>query len=328
MSSLEDDFNAASLPGIDDVQQARERIRAYVHHTSVITSGQLDTISGARLFFKCENFQKVGAFKVRGACNAVFSLNKRTATNGVTTHSSGNHGLALSYAAKCRGINCTVVMPSTAPDVKKAAVTQYNGSIVECAPSTAAREAAADLVISHTGAELVHPYNDLRVIAGQATCAVELLEDVNDLDAIVAPIGGGGLISGTCIARNALAPNTAVYAAEPEQADDAYRSFKSGKLVTEDAPNTIADGLKMPLRDKTWYFVSNYVNDIFIVSEQDIMNAMMLIWQRLKVVVEASCAVPLAVILKNPEKFKGQRVGVILTGGNVDLHKLPWLTKT
>lgn len=326
MTSSDKNLDTKSMPAIADVRAAHKLIKPYIHHTPVLTSSYFDSVTGANLYFKCENFQKVGAFKARGAVNVVLSLSEEEARNGVTTHSSGNHGMALSYAAQCRGINCTVVMPNTAPEVKRKAVIGYGGSIVECAPSTSSRESAVSLVISHTGAEFVHPYNDLRVITGQATCAMELLEDVSELDAIVAPIGGGGLISGTCITRNAIAPNMAVYAAEPEQADDAYRSFKSGQLVEDDAPITVADGLKVPLKENTWHFVSNHVNDIFTVSEQEIVSAMMLLWQRMKVVVEASCAVPLAVILKHPEVFRDKKVGVVLTGGNVDLSALPWNT--
>lgn len=310
---------------IDDVKEAHDRVRPYIHRTPVLTSTYLNNLTGARLHFKCENFQKAGAFKVRGACNAVFGLSDEAAVNGVCTHSSGNHALSLSYAAGQRGIPCNVVMPRTAPEAKKAAVRGYGGKITECEPSTTSREEVFARVQAETGGEFVHPYNDLRVITGQATCSLELLQEVEDLDAIVAPIGGGGMISGTCLTLSNLAPNVEIFAAEPEQADDAYRSFKAGHIIADDAPVTVADGLKVPLKENTWHFVSNFVTDILTVSEDEIIEAMKLIWQRMKIVVEPSSAVTLAVILKNPEVFASKNVGVIITGGNVDLDKLPWI---
>jgi threonine dehydratase len=290
-----------------------------------MTSSWLDQLTGARLFFKCENFQKAGAFKVRGASNAVFGLTGDRLARGVATHSSGNHALSLSYAAGRRGIPCHVVMPRTAPQAKKDAVVGYGGIITECEPSTSGREAVFAEVQAATGADFVHPYNDPRVIAGQGTCSRELLEQVDGLDAVVAPIGGGGMISGTCLTLSTLAPKVEIFAAEPEQADDAYRSFKAGHIIADDAPNTVADGLKVPLKELTWHFVRNYVTDILTASEQEIIDAMKLTWQRMKIVMEPSCAVPLATILKNKERFAGKRVGVIITGGNVDLDKLPWI---
>ncbi|MCP4208123.1 MAG: pyridoxal-phosphate dependent enzyme [Shimia sp.] len=310
---------------IEDVREAHERIKPYIHNTPVLTSSYLDGLSGASLFFKCENFQKAGAFKVRGASNAVFGLSDEQAKNGVATHSSGNHALSLSYAAGRRGIPCHVVMPRTAPQAKKDAVKGYGGIITECEPSTTSREATFAKVQEETGAEFVHPYNDPRVIAGQATCSLELLEQVKDLDIVVAPIGGGGMISGTCLTLSNLAPHVKIYAAEPEQADDAMRSFKAGHIIADDAPVTVADGLKVPLKENTWHFVSQFVEDVLTASEQEIIDAMKLTWQRMKIVMEPSCAVPLAVILKNPDVFAGKRVGVIVTGGNVDLDKLPWI---
>jgi threonine dehydratase len=312
------------IPTFDDVIAAHERIRPYVHRTPVLTSSYIDGLAGAELFFKCENFQKAGAFKARGASNAVFGLTEEQAAKGVATHSSGNHGTCLSYAAGRRGIPCTVVMPHTAPQAKKDAVRGYGGRVVECEPSTSSREAVFAEVVAETGAEFVHPYNDPRVIAGQGTCSRELVEQVEGLDAVIAPIGGGGMVSGTCLTLSNIAPQIKIYAAEPEQADDAYRSFKAGHIIADDAPETIADGLKVPLKDLTWHFVSNYVTDILTVSEQEIVDAMKLIWKRMKIVMEPSSAVPLAAILKNPELFAGKRVGVIITGGNVDLDKLPW----
>ncbi len=313
------------IPTFDDVLAAHERIRPHVHETPVFTSSTFNRLTGAELFFKCENFQKAGVFKARGASNAVFSLSDEQAEKGVATHSSGNHGLSLSYAAGRRGIPCTVVMPRTAPEAKKEAVRGYGGTVVECEPSTSSREAVFAEVVASTGAEFVHPYNDPRVIAGQGTCSRELMTQVEGLDAVIAPIGGGGMVSGTCLTLSNIAPEVEIYAAEPKQADDAYRSFKAGHIIADDAPVTVADGLKVPLKELTWHFVSNHVTDILLAEEQEIIDAMYLIWQRMKIVVEPSSAVTLATIFKNKERFAGKRVGVILTGGNVDLKKLPWM---
>ncbi|QGX97450.1 pyridoxal-phosphate dependent enzyme [Roseovarius faecimaris] len=314
-----------SLPTWQDVLVAHERIAPHIRRTEILTNDALDQQTGASLFFKCENLQPPGAFKVRGASNAVFGLSDDQAAKGVATHSSGNHALCLSYAAGRRGIPCNVVMPRTAPQAKKDAVIAYGGKITECEPSTSSREETFARVQAETGGDFVHPYNDPRVIAGQATCSKEFLEQVEDLDILVAPIGGGGMISGTCLTVFSIAPHVKIYAAEPEQADDAMRSLKAGHIIADDAPETIADGLKVPLKDLTWHFVSNHVTDILTASEQEIIDAMKLSWKRLKMVIEPSCAVPLAVILKNPEIFAGKRVGVIITGGNVDLDKLPWI---
>ena len=321
---------ALNIPSYEDMLAAHERIKPYIHRTPVLTSSYLNELTGAQLFFKCENFQKAGAFKVRGASNAVFGLSEDMAAKGVATHSSGNHALSLSYAAGRRGIPCHVVMPRTAPQAKKDAVRGYGGIITECEPSTTSREAVFAEVQAATGAEFVHPYNDPRVIAGQGTCSKELMEQVGEmdgggLDAVIAPIGGGGMVSGTCLTLSTLAPDVKIYAAEPEQADDAYRSFKAGHIIADDAPVTIADGLKVPLKENTWHFVSNYVTDILTNSEDEIVDAMKLIWKRMKIVMEPSCAPPLAAILKNPDVFRGKRVGVIITGGNVDLDALPWM---
>ena len=244
---------------------------------------------------------------------------------GVATHSSGNHALCLSYAAGRRGIPVTVVMPRTAPQAKKDAVVGYGGKIVECEPSTSSREAVFAEVVGESGADFVHPYNDPRVIAGQATCSKELTEQVENLDAVIAPIGGGGMISGTCLTISNIAPDVKIYAAEPLNADDAARSFKAGHIIADDAPDTVADGLKVPLKDLTWHFVSNHVTEIFTCTEEEIVDAMKLVWKTMKIVIEPSSAVTVACILNNPEVFKGKRVGVIITGGNVDLDKLPWM---
>jgi len=313
------------IPSIEDMLEAHTRIKPHIHKTPVLTSSYLNELTSAELFFKCENFQKAGVFKARGASNAVFSLNDDMLEKGVATHSSGNHALSLSYAAGRRGIPCTVVMPHTAPQAKKDAVRGYGGKIVECEPSTSSREAVFAEVVAETGAEFVHPYNDHRVIAGQGTCSHELIDQVDRLDAVIAPIGGGGMVSGTCLTLSNLAPDIKIYAAEPEQADDAARSLKAGYIIADDAPVTVADGLKVPLKDLTWHFVSNHVTDIFTASEQEIIDAMKLVWKRMKIVMEPSSAVPLATILKNRDTFAGKRVGVIVTGGNVDLDLLPWL---
>ena len=319
------DLDTMQIPTLDDMLAAEKRIAHYVHRTPVLTSQYINGLTGAELFFKCENLQKAGAFKARGASNAVFGLSDAQAARGVATHSSGNHGTCLSYAAGRRGIPCTVVMPRTAPQAKKDAVRGYGGRVVECEPSTTSREVVFAEVVAETGAEFVHPYNDPRVIAGQGTCSKELSEQVEGLDAIVAPIGGGGMISGTCLTLSNMAPAVEIYAAEPEQADDAYRSFRAGRIIADDAPETVADGLKVPLKELTWHFVSNHVTDILTASEDEIVTAMKLIWKRMKIVMEPSSAVPLATILKNRDVFAGKRVGVIITGGNVDLDKLPWM---
>lgn len=313
------------IPTYDDMLAAHDRIRPHIRLTPVRNSDYLDELTGARLFFKCENFQEPGAFKVRGAANAVFGLDEDQARRGVATHSSGNHASCLSYAAMLRGIPCNVVMPRTAPQAKKDTVRRYGGVITECEPSTSSREATFATVQAATGGDFVHPYNDPRVIAGQGTCSREFMEQTGGLDMVVAPIGGGGMISGTCLTLATLAPETKVIAAEPETADDAYRSFKAGHIIADDAPKSIADGLLVPLKDLTWHFVSSHVSEIYTASEDEIVAAMKLAWKHLRIVMEPSSAVPLAVVLKNPDAFRGKRVGLIVTGGNVDLDKLPWM---
>ena len=313
------------IPTYQDMLEAHERIKPHIRRTPIRTSDYLNDLTGAQIFFKCENFQEPGAFKVRGATNAVFGLDEAQAAKGVATHSSGNHASCLSYAAMLRGIPCNVVMPHSAPQAKKDTVRRYGGKITECEPSTSSREATFARVQAETGGDFVHPYNDPRVIAGQGTCAKEMIEDTGGLDIVVAPIGGGGMISGTCLTLSTLAPETKVIAAEPEQADDAYRSFKAGHIIADDAPRTVADGLLVPLKDLTWHFVKSHVSDILTASDPEIVDAMKLTWKHLRMVMEPSSAVPLATILKNKDVFKGKRVGVIITGGNVDLDKLPWM---
>lgn len=314
------------VPTWDDVESATRRIAPHVRRTGVFTAERLDGLAGAELFFKAESLQPPGAFKVRGATNAVFGLTDDEADRGVITHSSGNHAAALAYAARRRGIRCQVVMPHDAPLVKKEAVAAYGAEITECEPATSDREATLERVRSVSGADVVHPYDDPRVIAGQATCARELLDQVDGLDTIVAPIGGGGLISGTCLTVSSIAPGVEVDAAEPRQADDAARSLAAGHLVADDDPQTIADGLRTPLKPLTWHFVSRHVTAIHTVSEVEIIEAMKLAWTHLRLVVEASAAVALAAVLGQPDTFRGRRVGIILTGGNVDLDRLPWIT--
>jgi len=311
-------------PAKEDITRAAERIAPYVHRTPVLTCRSLDKISGAELYFKCENFQKVGAFKFRGATNAVMSLSDEEASQGVATHSSGNHAQALALAAKMRGIKAHIVMPKSAPEVKVNAVKGYGGEVVFCEPTLRAREEALDEVVKRTGAAFIHPYNDLRIIAGQASAAKELLEEVEDLDIIVAPVGGGGLLSGTALSACYFGDGVKVMAAEPAGADDAFRSFKSGVPVPSENPQTIADGLLTSLGDITFSMVREYVDDMVTVREDTIITAMRYIWERMKVVAEPSGAVPLAGVLEHAGLFRAKRVGIIISGGNVDLARLPW----
>ena len=314
-----------NIPTATTIASRHQAIAPYIHRTPVLTSRLLNEISGAEIYFKCENFQKVGAFKARGAVNAVLTLEESELKKGVATHSSGNHGQALAWAAAQRGAVARIVMPSTAPEVKKAAIKDYGAQIIECEPTLAARESTLNRVVEETGATFIHPFNDDRVITGQATCARELLEDVDDLlDYIIAPVGGGGLLSGTALSAHYFSPQTKTLAGEPEGADDAYRSFRAGKLIPLENPNTIADGLLTSLGDKTFGIIQKYVSGIFTVSDPEIIGAMRLIWERMKIVIEPSCAVPFAAVLKNKTIFQNKKVGVILTGGNVDLKKLPF----
>lgn len=312
------------IPSITDIKSAATRIGKYIHHTPVLTSRSIDEITGAEIFFKCENFQKAGAFKFRGACNAVFNLNEDQIQNGVATHSSGNHAAALSLAARIRGVDSFIVMPKNAPEIKKRAVKSYGAEITFCEPTLQARESALTDVVDRTSATVIHPYNNFDVICGQGTSAFEILNDNYSPDIIMAPVGGGGLLSGTAITTKNLSPSTLVYGAEPAGADDAYRSFKSGTLVPSVEPDTIADGLLTSLGDLNFKIIQKYADDIFTTSDESIINAMRLIWERMKIIVEPSSAVPLAVILNNPAHFKGKRVAIILSGGNTDLENLPF----
>jgi len=311
---------------IGAIHEALHRIRSHVHVTPVLTSKTFDRMCGGALFFKCENLQKAGAFKARGACNAVFSLPDEAAKKGVITHSSGNHAGALSMAAQKRGIKAYIVMPNNAPKVKQAAVREYGGDIHFCEPNLTARESLAQQLVDETGATLIHPYNNLRIMAGQGTAALELLEQVPGLDLVLTPVGGGGLLSGTAVAVKALSPETHVIGAEPEGADDAFRSFKAGHIIPMEGPDTIADGLLTSLGELTFAVISRYVHDIITVSDAQIVSAMRLVWERMKILIEPSSAVPVAAVFEKKLDVSGKRVGVILSGGNVDLDALPWKT--
>ena len=309
---------------LQDIHAAAERIQPYVHRTPVLTNQSLNERVGAQVFLKCENLQKVGAFKFRGACNAVFSLSDEEAKSGVATHSSGNHAQALALAAKLRGIPAFIVMPENAPAVKKAAVAGYGGHITFCEPTLEAREATLTKVVGLTAANVVHPYNDERVIAGQGTAALEFLEEVHDLDVIVTPVGGGGLLSGTSIAATETKPGIRVIAGEPEMADDAYRSMRVGEILPALKPQTIADGLLTSLGTLTFPLIQQRVEQIVTVSEQGIIDSMKFIWERAKIVIEPSAAVAVGVLWEKKIDLTGLNVGIILSGGNVDLEKLPW----
>ena len=308
---------------LDDIKAARARIRPYIHETPVLSSEQLNRETGATLLFKCEHLQKVGAFKARGAANTVFSLSDAEAKPGVATHSSGNHGAALARAAQLRGIPAHIVVPKNAKLAKISAIEGYGGHVIRCESNLAAREATLIQVVSETNATVVHPYDDERVIAGQATTALEILEQISDLDGVVIPVGGGGLLAGSSCVFKAMS-DAKVYGAEPAMADDAFRSFTSGVRVTEHTPKTIADGLQTTLGEKNFNIIRELVDDILLVSEVEIVSAMGLIWSRLKQVVEPSSAVTLAAVIKYPQLFQNQKICLILTGGNVDLADLPF----
>lgn len=311
---------------IDDVRAAAGRIEGVGHRTPVLTSQTLDEMAGRKLFFKCENFQKIGAFKLRGGWNAVSVLSDEEAAKGVCTHSSGNHAQAVAFSAKKRGIPAYIVMPNNVPDVKLDAVKGYGAKITLCEPTLDARKSALDKIANETGAHIVHPFNDPNVIAGQGTAALEMIDDLEHLDAIIAPIGGGGLMSGTCITTRSLLPNAKLFGAEPTGADDAYLSLKQGKLIPQTNPNTICDGLLTSLGEHTWNILKDHLEAIHTVTDDEVINAMRLVWERMKIIIEPSCATPVAAVLK-PE-FKAleglEKVGIILTGGNIELSKLPF----
>ena len=311
-------------PTLNDIRAAAQRIKPYAHRTPVLTNESLNQQVGAQVFLKCENLQKVGAFKFRGACNAVYSLSDEEAARGVCTHSSGNHAAALALAARMRGIPAYIVMPNNAPSVKKNAVAGYGGLITFCEPTLEARESTLDRIRLDTGATVVHPYNDERVITGQGTAALELLEDIPDLDVIIAPVGGGGLLSGTSIAATEIKKGIRVIVGEPEMADDAFRSMQAGEIIPSKNPKTIADGLLTSLGTLTFPIIQKNVEQIVTVSEAGIIESMKYVWERAKIIIEPSSAVAIGVLWEQKIDLSGLKVGVIISGGNVDLAKLPW----
>lgn len=314
-----------TLPGPDQILEAATRIGKLINHTPVVTSAYFDSITRSHLFFKCENLQKVGAFKARGATNAILTLEKQFLIRGVATHSSGNHAQALSWAASKAGIPAYIVMPSNAPVVKVNAVRDYGGKITFCKPTLEAREETLRDVMCETGATEIHPYNNERIIAGQATAALELNQEIPDLEIVMAPVGGGGLLSGTALASKFFNPKASVFGAEPEKANDAWRSFTTGQLTPSVNPETIADGLRTSLGSLTFPVILEYVDNILTVSEESIVHAMRTVWERMKLLIEPSSAVPVAALLTYPELFAGRKTGIILSGGNCDLDHLPWL---
>jgi len=304
--------------------QCHERIKPHVHNTPVLTSRQINTIAGSELFFKCENFQRMGAYKMRGATNAIIQLTDDQKNKGVVTHSSGNFAQAISLAAKRLGVKAYIVMPTSAPKVKKDAVLGYGGNIIECEPTLKARNEMAQKIQEDTGATFIHPSNDENVIIGQGTACIELLQDHPDLNFVVAPIGGGGLIAGTALAAYYFGNTCKVIGGEPHEADDAYRSLQSGKIETNETTNTIADGLRTQLGDKNFPIILKHVESIIRVSEEQIIEAMRLVWQRMKIIIEPSSAVALAAVLTEKERFQNKKIGIIVSGGNVDLENLPF----
>ncbi len=315
-----------TIPSIEDIRETHAAIASFIHRTPVLTCSTIDKMTGAELYFKCENFQKVGAFKMRGAASAALRLSAEQASRGLATHSSGNHAQAVARAAQQLGVPAYIVMPSNAPAIKQAATRGYGAEITFCAPTVESRETALQEVVARTGATFIHPYNDYNVIAGQATAALELLEDTaaKSLHIVMAPVGGGGLMSGTALAVRYTAPGVQVFGAEPKAVDDAWRSLHSGHIASNATTQTIADGLRTNLGEKTFDIIRHHVDEIYTVSEEAIIAAMRLVWERMKIIIEPSCAVPLAAVFSYPEVFRGKRVGLILTGGNVDLGELPW----
>jgi threonine dehydratase len=313
-----------TIPTYSDIEQAHQLVQKYAHRTPVLTSSSINKIVGGNLFFKCENLQKVGAFKFRGACNAVFSLTEEDAQKGVATHSSGNHAAALALAARMRGIAAHIVMPSNSPEIKKKAVAGYGANITFCEPTLQARESTLARIVADTGATEIHPYNNFNVIAGQGTAAKELIEDFGKFDIMMAPVGGGGLLSGTALSTKYLLPDCKVISAEPAGADDAFRSFHEKKIIPSVNPKTIADGLLTSLGERNFAIIMQNVDDIVTVSEEKIVEAMRMIWERMKIIIEPSSAVPLAAILEGKVDIQNKKLGIILSGGNLDLGKLPF----
>jgi len=313
-----------NIPTIADIQNVHEAIAPYIHRTPILTSKSINEIAGAELYFKCENFQKIGAFKMRGATSAALALSEEEIEKGLATHSSGNHAQAVALSAKNLNTKAYIVMPNNAPLIKQQATAGYGAEITFCEPTQAARESTLAEIVKEKGATFIHPYDDYNVIVGQASCAKELIEDSPILDTIIAPIGGGGLMAGTALSAKYLSPMTKVYGTEPEAVNDAYRSFQSGKMEVNTTTDTIADGLKVNVGEKNFGIIKTHLEAVLTVSEEEIADAMKLIWERMKIIIEPSCAVPLAAILKYPEPFAQRKVGLILTGGNVDVNKLPF----
>lgn len=313
-----------STPTFSDIKRAHQRISKYIYETPVMTSANLDELAGCQIFFKCENFQKVGSFKMRGAANKIFTYRPEERTNGFACHSSGNHGQAVAYAAKLAGTKAYVVMPKNSTKAKLDAVRDYGGEVVLCGATEASRMETCEKVIDDTGATLVHPFDDYNIIAGAATAAKELIEQTGDLDAILTPVGGGGLSAGTALISHYIDPPCEVYLGEPKAVDDTCKSLKAGKIIPNKTTNTIADGLKTTIGQKNFEILHKHAEGCFTVSEKEIIAAMKLIYERMKIVIEPSCAVPFAALLKNKKKFTGKNIGIILTGGNVDLSNLPF----
>ncbi len=311
----------ASGPDFEQIRQARERIAKHVYRTPILRSSSLDRAADAQLYFKCENFQKTGSFKIRGATNAIYSLGEEIARRGVVTHSSGNHGAAVAYAARGRGIPAWVVVPENAPGIKRRAIADFGAEIVTSKPTMESRESCARTILERTGATLIHPYDDDRIIAGQATATVELIEDAGELDYVFAPVSGGGLLSGTAIAAQSLQPGIRVVGCEPARADDAFRSIESGHLEKNATADTIADGLRASLSERTFAILRERLDRIILVEESEIVEAMRLVWERMKIIIEPSSAVPVAAAISGKLDLSGRRVGIVLSGGNVDLER-------
>lgn len=315
----------SNLPNLNSIYQAFNKVKPYCIETPILSSSSLNDIFGAKLFFKCENFQKTGSFKVRGALSAVLTLTKKREVKSVATHSSGNHGAALAYAARLKNIQAHIVMPNISNKTKIRSIRSYGGKIYFCEPITNEREKTLQKIVDNSGATIVHPYNDFHVISGQGTIAIEFIKKCSEIDMLLTPVGGGGLLSGTLIAVKESNPNIIVIAGEPKEADDAFQSVKKGIIIPQEKTTTIADGLRTSLGEMTFQIIYKYVDDIITVSENNILEAMRLIWERMKIIVEPSSAVPLAALLENRKQFNSKRVGIILSGGNVDLDNIPWL---
>ena len=312
------------MVNFNHIKSAHDRISNYIHNTPVLTCENIDEETKSSIFFKCDNFQKTGSFKIRGATNKILQLSKEQLDNSVITTSSGNHGAAVSSTASKLGTSVKVIMPNNTPKVKVDNVKRYGGEIIFCEPNIKSRENTLDKMVNETGATIVHPYNDEKIIAGQGTAAKELLESIPDLDVIIAPVSGGGLLAGTLLAAKNINPKIEVYGAEPKNADDAFRSLKENKIIPNKSTDTIADGLRAQVGTITFPIINKYADGILVVSEKMIIQTMKMIWQRLKIIVEPSCSIVLAALMIHNEQFFNKRIGLILTGGNVDLDALPW----